>query len=835
MTALTGFRVVELGESESAAYCGKLFADFGAEVVKIEPPGGDPGRSAPPLVEIGGGAFESAYFAWLNTNKRSVTADLASPSDVDAIARLVANSHVLIDGREPDSAASGPLAHDVLRAMAPGLVTVAVSWFGETGPYRDYAATDSVCRALAGLVKLVGPVEAPIMLTEHQACVPGGLSAFIAAISGLFSEGGSGRRFSVSVHEANIVLSEIGVGRAAGLNLPESRLGTNRFVPTFPLGIYPCREGWLGVTVLTPEQWRSFCALLDMPEAAADPRFALSVNRLEHADELERLYLPRLAQRTALEWFEEGRTRKIPFVPAPDMEDLLARPVHRARGAFGTVRVGEASFEGPVLPQHLTGTPPAAGGVAPLAGADTGLLRNARANRPAAPPAPGARSDSRSLPLHGLRIVDLSMGWAGPLATRHMADLGATVIKVESCAYPDWWRGVDFSAEAVELRSYEKSMIFNIMNRNKSGVALDLTRPEGKELLLQLAADADAVIENYSAGVMPKLGLAYADLCKVNPDLVVVSMPAFGADSDWRDVRAYGSTLEQGSGLPSVTGRPDWPPTHNHLAYGDPIGGLNAAAALLIALLHRKRTGRGQYVDLAQVECMFPLVAPWIVEQSAAGRVAPRIGNRHRQYVPHGCFPCAGDDSWIVIAVTGDAEWLRLCEVMGRPDLSADPGLRMAAGRRDVEDDLERAISAWTTTRDADEAMRLLQHHGVAAGVARSPHELLLRDPHLRSRGFWQSVTREFVGDHAQPSLPFREEADPYPMRAPAPTLGQHTNDVLRAYLSATEHELETLNATGVTGTVAVSIERKRPKLPQQPAAAIAARPNDGARPSISK
>jgi crotonobetainyl-CoA:carnitine CoA-transferase CaiB-like acyl-CoA transferase len=831
MTALTGFRVVELGELESAAYCGKLFADFGAEVVKIERPGGDPSRFAPPLIDIGGRARESAYFAWLNTNKRSATADLANSGDAEAIKRLIASSDVLIDGREPKPVVSGPLSHSELLTIAPQLIAIGISWFGETGPYRDYLATDSTCRALAGLVKLVGPLEAPIMLTEHQACIPGGLSAFIAAASGLFNRR-SGRRFSVSVHEANIALSELGVGRAEGFNLPEARLGINRFVPTFPLGIYPCREGWLGVTVLTPEQWRSFCALLDLPEVARDPRFALSVDRLRHADELEQLYLPRLARRTALEWFEEGRKRKIPFVPVPDMKDLLERQVHRTRGAFGSVRIGKAEFEGPALPQHLTGTPPAAGGDSPLAGADTGLLRDAAARKATAPSYIKAEHLSPSLPLEGLRIVDLAMGWAGPLATRHMADLGATVIKVESCTYPDWWRGVDFSADAVELRSYEKSMIFNIMNRNKSGVALDLTRPEGRDILLRLVADADAVIENYSASVMPKLGLGYPDLCKVNPELVMVSMPAFGSESDWRDVRAYGSTLEQGSGLPSVTGCADWPPTHNHLAYGDPIGGLNAAAALLIALIHRKRTGRGQYVDLAQVECMFPLVAPWIIEQSATGQLAPRIGNRHRQYVPHGCFACAGADSWIVIAVADDSEWLRLCEVIDRPDLAADPALLSVAGRRGVENDLERVISAWSASIDADDAMRLLQAHGVSAGVARSPHELLLRDPHLDARGFWQKVSRDFVGDHFQPSLPFRENADPYPVRTPAPTLGQHTEDVLRACLSMTDDELAELRAAAVTGSVAVSIEEKHTKSRRS---AVGPRPVVELKPVVSK
>ena len=248
-------------------------------------------------------------------------------------------------------------------------------------------------------------------------------------------------------------------------------------------------------------------------------------------------------------------------------------------------------------------------------------------------------------PLEGLRIIDLSMGWAGPVCTRNLADLGADVIKIEACGYPDWWRGVDNRAETVTQRLYEKSSRFNIMNRGKRAITLDLTVPDGVALAKALVKDADAVIENYSAEVLRKFGLDYAELTKVNPSLVMVSMAAFGASGPWRETRAYGSTLEQGSGLPSVGGRAQDPPMMNHLAYGDAVGGLNACSAMLVALLHRRETGEGQFIDLSQVQCMLPFTAAWAIEQSANGKVTPRAGNRHPSFVPHGVFPSAGTDN----------------------------------------------------------------------------------------------------------------------------------------------------------------------------------------------
>jgi len=803
---LAGIRVAELGSNAAAAWCGKLFADFGAEVVKLEPPGGDPGRRAPPLVDCGDGVMESGVFAWMNTNKRSVTLTAADTARLHAV---LAVSDVLVDARPGSTRDPGPTGHARLRAVFPALDIVALSWFGESGPYRDFSATDSVVRALAGLVKQTGPVAQPALQPDHQAGVPAGLAAFTAAAAALLGAAPRGRYFEISIHEANVVIAEYQAATAVQMQIGEQRRGVNRWYPTFPMGIYPCREGWLGITVLTADQWRGFCDMLDMRAEFANPAYATTPGRFGHADALEAVFAPRLAARTAREWFEEGLRRRLPFVIVPDMADLLAEKVYRDRGAFATVRIGAAAFEAQVLPQHLRRTPPAAGGTAPLAGADTDTWRPLARETAALVVRDG---NNAALPLEGLRIVDLTMGWAGPLATRQVADLGAEIIKVEGRAYPDWWRGADYSPEAIAANAHEMRLWFNALNRNKIGITLDLTQPEGADLLRRLVATADAVVENYSQGVLPKLGLAYADLRAVKPDLVMVSMPAFGADTDWAEVRAYGSTLEQASGLPRVTGQEDWPPTMNHIAYGDPIGGLNAAAALLVALLHRQRSGEGQHVDLSQVECMFPLVGPWIIEQSLTGRVAPRRGNRHPVFVPHGVFPCAGEDCWIVVAVTDDAAWQALCRAIGRDDLAADPALAIAGGRRAVETQIEAAIADWTRTRAPDAAMEALQAAGVAAGVARGFHEVMLREPHLRARGFWQTTERPFLGQHLQPSASFREDARVMPIRSPAPTLGQSTREVLRRVLALPEAELDQLEAAQIIGTAPIPMQERRPR-----------------------
>jgi crotonobetainyl-CoA:carnitine CoA-transferase CaiB-like acyl-CoA transferase len=673
-------------------------------------------------------------------------------------------------------------------------LTVAdISWFGRGGPYAAHAGSDLVCRALAGLVQLVGPAEGPpLVAADFQAMTMGGLAGAIAVLAALFARGrgAAGRALEVSVLEAAIAYAELQTADAYTRGEGQARQGINRFWPTYPVGIYPTADGWLGVTLVTPAQWRGFCAMLGLDDLGADPGLITGLERQPRAAELEARFMPKLREHTAAHWFAEALRRRLPIVPVPDLAALRRNDELRARGAVVDIEAGGRRLAGIGSPLRLTRTPPRRGGTVPALGGA----------RPSPRPKPPPGRDDGIPPLAGLRIVDLSMGWAGPLASRLMADLGADVIKIEACQYPDWWRGVDYRPHVLAEKLYEKAGRFNALNRNKRGITLDLTTPEGVAAAKALVAGADAVIENYAAGVLEKLGLDHAALARVNPSLVMLSMCAFGAASRWRECRAYGSTLEHASGLPHLAGRPDDPPVMGHIAYGDATGGLNGAAALLVALLHRQRTGEGQHIDLAQVECMLPMMGPDFLAASAG--IAPvRRGNRHPGMAPHGIFPCAGEDRWIAVSVADDAMWQRCATAIGRPDLAlSHPTL---AARQADEDMIEAALAAWTRQHDMDAAMFMLQRAGVAAGAVRAPLDLFA-DPHLAARGFWQYVERRFVGAFPQSVPPFRENGAPCPIRSPAPTLGEHTGEVLRGLLGYDDATLADLARRHVTGTEAV-------------------------------
>ena len=395
--------------------------------------------------------------------------------------------------------------------------------------------------------------------------------------------------------------------------------------------------------------------------------------------------------------------------------------------------------------------------------------------------------------LAGVRVVDLSMGWAGPLAARHLADMGADVIKVEDCVRFDWWRGWEATQEWIDAGGAEKNPAFNMVNRNKRDLTLDLSTPKGGQLLKRLVAVSDVVVENYSAGVLAKLGLGYPVLAEVNPALVMISMPAFGTDGPWSGYRAYGSTVEQASGLPHLSGSPEHPPTMVHVALGDPVGGLNGAAALLTALRAKNRTGLGQHLDLSQSQCLFPLGIQGILTQSATGETPARLGNRSARHAPHGVYPCAGDDEWITIVVATETQWRAFASHAGIA------GFGDLADRLARVDALDRAVAEFTSGQVAELLSAELQATGVPAAHAASGLELA-GDPHLAARRFWKLMNRDVVGELPHPAAPYRVGEAPFDIDRPAPTLGEHNREVLTELLGLAEAEISALERDGVIG-----------------------------------
>ena len=423
-----------------------------------------------------------------------------------------------------------------------------------------------------------------------------------------------------------------------------------------------------------------------------------------------------------------GREHKVPMVVVPDAQAILDHPIFNARGAFATFQHSGQHYRVPKTPFGLTQAP-----------ARHDLDR---------PTAPGARTTPASgkplaSPLAGVRIIDFSMGWAGPLASRILADYGAEVIKIEAGRYPDWWRGVDWSEAAIKAKQYETSRHFAALNRGKKSVSLDLTSDQGLALARQLVNRADGVVDNQAAGVMKRLGLGYDTLANAHPELVMLSMCAFGSDNAWSETRAYGSVLEQGSGLPNFAGELGMRPMMTHLAYGDPVGGLYGAAALLTAIYQQRNTGAGQWINAAQIEAMLPFTTPALLMRQASGREPARRGNRHPYYVPRGCFGCEDDDTWIALAID-DASWPALCVALGRDDWGSDSSLRTAAGRRKLEGAIEEEIARWAQSNDADEAAAALQAVGISAAAVASMQEVT-DNQQLRTRKFFHEVEREHV------------------------------------------------------------------------------------------
>ncbi len=417
------------------------------------------------------------------------------------------------------------------------------------------------------------------------------------------------------------------------------------------------------------------------------------------------------------------------------------------------------------------------------------------------------------LPLEGLRVVDVSMWFAGPMASRLLADMGAEVVKIESLRHIDPWRGpARISAQFAALmpegmvipeRPYNRSAGFNLQNRNKLGLSLDLSTEPGNDVFKRLVEISDVVLENYSPRVMASLGIDYPVLKEINPRIIMMSLPALGRNGPDRDHIAFGQTIDCMSGMAYLSGYlGEEPMLQSGLSYGDPLSGMNAAFAILAALRHRRRSGEGMHVELSQVEGLVAFNADWIMDYTMNGRVRERMGNRHPSAAPHGCYRCRGEDSWVAIAVESDDVWQRFCRVVGRPAWAADERFADTIGRQRNQDELDRLVEGWTVTQDHYEAMRTLQEAGVPAGAVLDAKELV-EEPHLNARGLFEEVTHPEVGTHPYIGMYARFSKTPGSIRTPAPCLGEHNQYVLGGMLGMSEEEIERLEELGIIGTEA--------------------------------
>ena len=555
-----------------------------------------------------------------------------------------------------------------------------------------------------------------------------------------------------------------------------------------------CRDGWLVLFAL--RGWPAICRIFGVPHMAEDPRFAGVAALRRNWSDAVALLREQARGRGVGELIEQLQLAKVSSARIPTLPELLETPQYAGRGMFRTDGDGKLDSLGPVF---RTGSPHRALAPAPEQGGRA-RFRTESSARQSTLPAPVLRD---RLPLQGLRVLDFTQAWAGPMTARALSFLGAEVIKIENGARLDSWRGpavgvndpASYPDRLGGARPYDRNALFNTQNHDKTSISLDLKSPGGQDIARRLAAKCDVVLANFSPHALAKLGLGYEALSQGNAKLVMVEMPAFGNDGPWSSHVGMGKTMEAAAGMASLIGYGDGEPVLTGPAYLDPIGGLHGASAVMTALAERNRTGRGQYVEVAQVEAAMHWIGEYILQTGRTGEVFRADGNRLTDVAPHDAFPCAGDDQWMVISCPDDDTWRRLVAATGVSDL-ADAKYEALAGRLEYAESLKAALSDWSRARNKHEASDLLQAASVPAAPVNSGADVW-RDPFLRSRGFIQELTHPAAGTAEYPGLAYRLSRTPGAIRSPAPCFAEHTHEVLAGLLGLSRAEIDTLVETG--------------------------------------
>ncbi len=796
-------RVLDLA-NEAGVFGTRLLVGLGAEVIRIEPPAGDPMRTANPLA-----------FAHFNAGKRSLTLDLAKVDDAERFRRLAAAADVVVETFAPGDLDARGLSWATLSGLNPGLILVSVTPFGQTGPRAGWLGTNLTCSALGGMIWLSGPPDGPPLGPPREQAYH--LAGVVAAIGVLLAlrtrrRTGRGQRVDVSVQESVAATLEYGTLRYIHEDTVHQRSG-NRY-PHVPHGIFAARDGFVaGGYGGSPRMWEGLLAWMHEAGCAGDlndPRFADEPTRLrerEHAFAIIDAFTRRFAKD---EFYQEAQRRRLPWAPVAGAAEVAASPQLGARGFFVEVDVGGRWTRDLGFAVTLPPGRPARLRIPACGEANADFLEGALAARSLRS---RSRADvesrgtvfkaTRSAPswgaLAGTRVLDLTWVLAGPYATKILADHGAEVLKIESRHRPDASRfSVALHLSRDPSRHPDKSGYFNNFNRNKKSVALNLGEPAGVELLRRLVAVSDVVIENFSAGVMARWGLDFAALVAIRPQVVLVSMAGMGHTGPWRDHVTYADAVQAVSGLAGEVGLPGGAPLGLTFGLGDMIAGFHAALATLAALERRDATGRGQHVDLAQVEAVVSHMGTSVLEVTTGGASSGPLGNRHPAMAPHGVFPTAGQDRWCAIAVRSDDDWQALCRVLGRPELADDPRFAAVERRRANAEALDALLAGWTREHDADTLMARLQAAGVPAGVVQDGRDLVERDPHLRARGFYVTLGHPQAGIFAHEGVVPRLEDTPGGVVTPAPCLGEHTDAVLCDLLGLGDTDLARYRMLGV-------------------------------------
>ena len=781
-TPLDDLRVVEISDRIAGSYCGKLLIDAGADVHKIEPPQGDSLRRYSATGALVPAPGNAPLFSYLNAGKRSLTCR----ADSDRFRAELAAADVVVVTAGPSRAASLGIDPQRLLADSPNAVVVTISDFGWTGPYVDRAASEFTLQAWAGSPGFRGdPAGPPIAIGGDLGEYMGGVFAAFGtlAVRRRVERGGPGEHLDLSMLEAITLMQSSEWLHSQLLQVPPIRRTLE--VPS----IEPAKDGYVGITMVTGQQWLDFAAMVDCRQFEEIEQLRFQIGRWAYRDFIREQIGSWMADRTVEEIVELGQLFRLPIAALGNGSTIRDMDYTTERGVF--VR-NPAGFHQPRAPWLMSRCAPAPlrDTAAPGADNDESPWRKNEPEAALAPP---------ELPLQGVRVVDLTAFWAGPAATHLLAAFGADVVKVESIQRPDGIRYSGGMRKDVD-DWWEYGWVFHAMNTNKRSVTLDLGSEDGRGLFKTLVAGADVVIENFSPRVMDHFGLTADVLLEVNPKLVVARMPAFGLGGPWRERVGFAPTMEQIAGLAWVTGLPEDPPVTPRGAC-DPLAGVHAAFAVVAALHFADRTGTGQQVELPMIETVLNITAIQPIEHEVSGVTLSRRGNRGQGRAIQNIYRCAGpEDDWIAVTVADDPQWRALVDLMGRP-YWCDDGLLSVAGRHERADEIDGRLRDWFAGQPLEATVERLAGAGIPAAPVVSP-SLAIENPQLRDRGFFERLEHPSTGAGLYPCPPFaRLSGQRRWLNRPPPRLGEHNEEVLRDRCGLTGEDLARLATNGVIGT----------------------------------
>ena len=793
---LAGLRVLDV-TSYLAQHCARALGDMGADVIKVEPPDGDAARMLPPFAGNIEHPERSLRFIHANRSKRGITLDITNASDRETIATLAARSDIIVEDSRPGYMASVGLGYDDLKAANPNLVYVSITAFGQNGPHASFEGGDLIAQASAGMIFANGddtrpPVMAPFEMVSQLACMHAAYGALLAIRARRAI--GHGQHVDVSRQEASLWAQHSYISRYSYINQITRREGHHSAFGA--VNTYHTRDdGYVNLSIYMRNHFgRMATELMDNHPVLSDEMWWEREVRQENREVIDQFVQEFMETVDRDDVSERGQAIGMPIVP-------VLTPAEFADSAHAQEREFFIEMEHPVIGSYKTAGPPLKfsktpwqpSRSAPLLGQhtdeilaelrDSSGLRRTDGQGVREGRGQGASNDIK--PLDGIRVVDFTRAFAGPLSTMFLGFFGAEVIKVES--------------EDLDDNRSPGQTTFQDLNRAKISVTIDMRTAEGQELIRELAAKSDAVIENFRPTVMDRQNVGYDDLVAIKPDIIMLAMPGMGNTGPLSTYFCYGQQIMGVSGITNLWGHPDAPmDTRIKMPFPDYIAGIFGALSVAAALEYRDRTGEGQYIELAQVEGGAHLLTVAYMDYMINGHNPPPAGNRSAFFAPHDVYPCIGFDEWCAIEVHNDDQWRALVGAMDNPGWADDARFATMAGRIANKDELDANISEWTRQFTPRVAMRILQGAGVPASYVANG-ETLYVDPHLRGR-----PAAIVAAHHADAGMMEHQGIDANLSETPGdasqacPTKGQQNDYVLDEVLGLSAQRRAELTEKGV-------------------------------------